>query len=348
VATLAWALSLAVADGAAGLTRSLSDAEGYSADVAQVGDDPGRFLRDFTAEADGYSPTTRGHPPGPVLLLWALHRLGVTDRLALGLLLTAVGALAVPLVLAAVRGSPGELSARRYAPVLALAPAAVWTAVSLDAVVGTLGAAALAAGVRASAGDRRGWPATGWAVTAGLLTGVAALFSYAAPWLGLSVVFLYFARRRPFLNLGTGLGALLPVFAAQATGFGWVDGLAVAARDHADRITPHRSALWWSGISLVALLLATGPALVASARKLRNTPGWPFLAGAGLAVAFSVAAGLARGGVENAWLPLFPWLTLAAVAPLRQAGEPVPTPLLLTGVGAGTAVVVEAVLATPW
>ena len=63
---------------------------------------------------------------------------------------------------------------------------------------------------------------------------------------------------------------------------------------------------------------------------------------------FSIAAGLARGGVEHAWLPFFPWLTVAAVAPERQGGQPVPAPLLLTGVGALVAVVIEAVLATPW
>jgi len=66
------------------------------------------------------------------------------------------------------------------------------------------------------------------------------------------------------------------------------------------------------------------------------------------AVLFSVFAGLARGGVEHAWLPFFPWLTLAAVAPERQAGPPVPAPLLLAGLGAVVAIVVEAVLITPW
>src|SRR3712207_7812239 len=54
-----------------------------------------------------------------------------------------------------------------------------------------------------------------------------------------------------------------------------------------------------------------------------------------------------RGGVEHAWLPFFPWLTLAAVAPERQAGPPVPAPLLLAGLGAGVAIVVEAGLGPP-
>jgi len=96
------------------------------------------------------------------------------------------------------------------------------------------------------------------------------------------------------------------------------------------------------------LLLATGPPLVASVRKLRNTPGWPFLVGAATAVLASILAGIARGGVEHAWLPFFPWLTVAAVAPESQGGEPVPAPLFLVGVGAVAAVVIQAVLATPW
>jgi hypothetical protein len=241
----------------------------------------------------------------------------------------------------------GEPAARRYLPVLALAPYAVWVAVSVDAVVATLGAAMVLAGVRAS-GPRSGTRAAAWAVLCGALLGVAALLSYAAPWLGLSVVCLYFARRRPFLNLASGLGALVPVFGADLLGFGWVDGLLSAQADYATRIGPYRSALWWSALSLVVLLIAAGPPLVASLRKLRNTPGWPFLVGAGVAVLFPLAAGLTRGGAEHAWVPFLPWLTVAAVAPEQQGGPPPAAPLLLVAVGAVTAMVLEAALATPW
>jgi len=347
-AAMLWGLSLALVDGTTGLTRALDSPEDYFADLDAVGDKPLEFVRHFTDHAAEHSVATRGHPPGPVLLLWSLHRLGVTDRLALGLVLTALGALTVPLVLAAVRNACGETAARHYLPVLTLAPYAVWMVVSVDGVVAVLGAATLAAGVRASARDCTGWRAAGWAVVAGLLAGTAALFSYAAPWLGLSVVFGYFARRRPFLNLGTGLAALVPILGAQLLGFRWVDGLLAAHSDYASRVEPYRSVVWWSGISLVALVLAVGPPLFASLRKVRNTPGWPFLVGAGAAVVFAVLAGLARGGVEHAWLPFFPWLTVAAVAPERQGGPPAPAPLLLAGLGAVVAVVVEAVLATPW
>jgi hypothetical protein len=348
VAGLAWALALAVVDGDSGLTRALSSPDEYPADLAKIDHDPVRFVRYFTTDAAHLSVATRGHPPGPVLLLWMLHKAGVRDQLALGLLLTALAACTVPLVLSAVRGTAGEVPARRYLPVLALAPYAIWTAVSLDAVVALLGAAMVTAGVHASADDRTARRAA-WAGVAGLLAGVAALFSYAAPWLGLSLVLVYFARRRPFLNLASGLAALVPMLgAAYLLGFSWVAGLRVAHADWTSRVEPYRSVLWWSGISLVALLLAAGPPLFASLRKVRNTPAWPFLVGAGCAVLFSVLAGLARGGVEHAWLPFFPWLTVAAVAPEQQAGPPVPAPLLLTALGALVAVVVEAVLATPW
>ncbi len=345
VAFFAWAVSLALVDGTDGLTRSLTP-DSYLGDVQEVGDDPLAYLRSFTGRSAEHTAATRGHPPAPVLLLWAVQRLGVTDHLALALLVTAVGALSVPMVLAAVRDMGGEAAARPYAPVLALAPYAVWTAVSMDAVVATIGAAMTLAGVRAT--RRHGWRAAAWAVLAGLLLGTAALFSYAVAWLGLSVVFLNFARRRAALNMFAGLGVLLPVLGAARLGFTWTDGLGTAYADFAQRIEPHRSALWWGLISACALLLAVGPPIYASLRKVRNTPGWPFLVGASGAVLFSVGAGLARGGVEHAWLPYFPWLTIAAVAPERPGGDPVPAPLLLVGIGALSAMVLEAVLSTPW
>lgn len=341
----AWAVSLALVDGVDGLTRSLTP-DSYIGDVNDVGNDPLEYLRTFTTSTDEHTTATRGHPPGPVLLLWALQRAGLSGHFELALFVTAVGALSAPLVLSAVRDVSGETAARRYAPVLILAPYAVWLAVSMDAVVLTIAAAMTVAGLRAT--RNKGWSAAGWAVLAGVLIGIGALFSYAAAWLGLSIVGIYFARRRAALNLFSGVGALAPVLLAWAAGFAWTDGLATAYADFATRIEPARSALWWGLISLCALLLAAGPPLYASVRKLRNTPGWPFLLGAASAVVFSIAAGLARGGVEHAWLPFFPWLTVAAIAPEEQGGEPVRSPLLLVSVGALTAIVIEAVLLTPW
>ncbi len=302
----------------------------------------------FTESPASHSIAARGHPPGPVLLLWSLHHIGITDRLLLGVGITALGALLTPLTLSAVAGVCGQVAARRYVPVLVLAPYAIWIAVSVDVVTAVLGAAMIALGVKASAPSSTGWRAGGWALASGVTLACAALCSYAAPWLGLSVVCLYFARRRAFLNVATGVGALVPIVAAQLAGFTWLDGLYVARADYVSRVEPNRSAVWWGAISVVVLLLAAGPPLARSARRIRNTPGWPFLVGAGVAVAFSIGAGLARGGVEAAWLPCFAWLTVAAVAPDRQGGAPPRSPLLLVGTGAAVAVVIEAILAAPW
>ncbi len=348
VSAFAWAIALALVDGTAGLTRSLLDQSNYAPDVAAIGDDPLRYIRTFTDNVQAHSIAARGHPPGAVLLLWGMEKLGVQDQLTLAVFVTALAVLTVPLALYTVKDVCGEETARRYMPVLALAPYAIWIAVSMDAVVAASGAAMIAAGVYASAHRRHGLPSAVWSVITGLLVGLGAMFSYGVAWLGLSIVLLYFARRRPFLNIGTGIGALIPVLIANRLGFGWLDGLIAANSDFAARVEPFRSAPWWAILSIIALIIATGPAIVASARKIRNTPAWPFLVGSALAVLFSILTGLARGGVEAAWLPYFPWLTVAAIAPGRPGGDPPPMPWMLVAGGALTALVIEAVLATPW
>ncbi|HEY7177055.1 MAG TPA: hypothetical protein VH442_19245 [Micromonosporaceae bacterium] len=348
LAGLAWALALAFADGLSGLTRSLRSSMNYAPDIAAIERDPLRYIAHYTADLESHTFAARGHPPGSVVLLWAIERVGVTNLVTLGALITALGVATVPLVLYVVRDVCGEPTARHYAPVLILAPYAIWVAVSMDGVVAALGALAVAAGVHASGRARPGRPAATWSVLAGVLIGVAGMFAYSVVWLGLSVVLLYFARRRPLLNIGTGLGALVPVVVANQFGFNWLAGLAAAGYDFEIRIEPHRSAVWWSGISLVALVLACGPALYASARKIRNTPAWPFLVGAAIAVVFSLVTAQARGGAEAAWLPFFPWLTIAALAPARPAGTAPPVPWPVVAGGALTAVIIEAVLSTPW
>lgn len=341
-AVLAWALALSAVDGAAGLTSVALSTRDI---VAGMADAPTGFLRTYAARAPELPWPLHGHPPGPALALWALHRAGVTDPAVAGLLIAAVGALTVPLVLGAVRGVCGDAPARRYAPLLVLAPYASWLGTSVDAVGTALAAAMLAVGVHAS-GHRATGPRAGTgALVAGLLLGVGVLFSYAVAWLGLSLVCLYFARRRAALNLFTGVGALLPLGTAQMAGFSWLDGLLAAHADFTDRFG---AALWWSGISPVVLLVVCGPALYASLRKLRNTPAWPFLAGAGAAALFTLVSGLARGGVEHAWLAFFPWLTVAAVAPGERGGDAPPPPLLLAAAGAGTAIILAAALRPPW
>ncbi|HWG99415.1 MAG TPA: hypothetical protein VNV66_08840 [Pilimelia sp.] len=342
-AALAWAVALALADGAAGLTEPLATAQGPVGRAAGIGADPAGFLRDAD---EGPAPA-----PGPALVVWGLGRLGLDAGPGLAVALLALAALAVPLVLATVRNVCGELPARRYLPVLALAPYAVWLAAGAGAgLTAVLGAAAAAAGAWASDHRRTGRRSATGAVLAGVLLGAAALCSYAAPWLGLAIGGLYFARRRAALNLLSAAGALVPLAGVHVLGFRWADGLRAAQAHAAARSEPPPSWLWWVLLGLVALLVVAGPALAASLPKVRHTPGWPLLVGAGAAVVFTLLAGLARGGAEQAWPAFLPWLTLAAVAPeSRRHGPPAPAPLLLAGAGAAAAVLLRAVLEVrPW
>jgi methylthioxylose transferase len=93
--------------------------------------------------------------------------------------------------------------------------------------------------------------------------------------------------------------------------------------------------------------------LVTAARKVRRTPGWPFVVGAALGVGFAVASGLTRGEAERAFLAFFPWLLVPSSAPDARPAErgesaSAPVSVTLVALGAVSAIVVEAVLRSPW
>ena len=343
LAALAWALALAVVDGGNGLSFPIANPDEYLRDVPAVGDDPAGYIRDFVREAPGYSVATRNHPPAPVLLLWLLGKAGLTRPALLGVVVTAIGCLHVPAVAVAVRSLCGEVATRRLLPVLVLAPYAVWVAVSMDGVTAALTALFVALGVVASEPGRT----PRWAVSSGVVLGVAALFSYAVGWLAAIPLVVCFIRRRPTTIAFIGTGALVPLALARALGFVWPDGLTVAQADWSVRVGPHRSWLLWAVLDLVVLTIACGPHVVTAARRIRRTPGWPFLVGAGIGVGFAIGSGLARGEVERSWLPFFPWL-LVPVTGTDDDGEPARPSLLLLALGAAAAVILESVLRSAW
>ncbi len=369
--SLCWSLALAAAAGP-GLTDGLRPPPVYLTAADAVGDDPFGYLAGWVAQSvDGPvsaaqagaadlprapSSLLTSHPPGPVLLVWGLDRLGLGDlaeaadgaggaggAVPLGLALTALTALGVPLVAVAVRSLCHETAARRAVPVLVLTPWALWAAASPRAVAILPAAAAVTVGVLGCEPGRR-WRLS-WALLSGLLLGVGGLFDYAVVWLGVAVAAAYFVRRQPLMNVFTGLGALLPLWLFSAWGFSWPDGLTRARVDAGPA-----TVLAWLALDAVVVLLAGGPVLVRALRRLRLTPGWPFLVGAGAAALFSVCAGLAWGGVELAWLPLAPWLAVAALAPRPRPDGPGDTvragelPGLLIGTGALAAIVLRVCL----
>jgi hypothetical protein len=329
--TAAWAVALALVDGGSALSRGLTGPGGWLEAAGTVGGDPGRFLSGYLGAP--YGPEVRAHPPLPVLLVWTAQKAGL-HPVQVGLLLTVLGALVTPLVAIAVRTLCGEPAARRLLPVVALAPWAVWTTANLDAVTATLAAGFVAAAAVGSRPGRPGPKRFAWAILCGLLLGAAALFSYQVVWLAAAVPCLYFVRRRPLLNVATGVFALAPLVLVEQGGFSWYDGLVHDRGGYAAAAGLDHAVPAWALWGLAALLLTAGPALAASGRKIRLTPGWPFLVGAGLAAVWALLAGLMRGEPIRTWLPFLPWLVVAAVAPERRGGPP-PRPLLiLTSAGA--------------
>ena len=171
-----WAVSLALVDGVQGLTSPL-EARGtdYLADVVHVGS-AGAFLSTFVDRIGDYSIHVQGHPPGMLLVLSALDRVGLGGSGWAAVLCIAGGAAAVPAVLVTVRELAGADTARRAAPFVVLTPAAIWIATSADAFF--MGVSAWAVAVVVLATGRDGRRSDAYALAGGLLFGGAAFLSY--------------------------------------------------------------------------------------------------------------------------------------------------------------------------
>ena len=242
------------------------------------------------------------------------------------------------------------MAARRYAPVLILAPYAVWVAVSVDVVVAVLGAAMVAMGVRASARPRPAGRRRRWALACGVHArpGRAVLVRRTVARACRSVC-LYFARRRAVPQRGHRARRA----AARCWPRSWPDSAgSTGCWSARGRLRgPGRAAPLGAvvgrhqrGGAGAGRRPAAGPqpapdpqhrragrswSAPASRSRSRSSPGWP-------------AAGPRRPGCRSSRGSRSPrW------RPSGRAASRRPAPLLLVGVGALTAIVVEAVLATP-
>ena len=237
VVAAAWAVALALLDGAAGLTNSVTLKNEYLLDVGRVGS-PLEFLGGFTSHIAEYRIHVQGHPPGYLLLLSLLDRLGLALPSIVATIEIAGGALAVPAVLVTMREVAGEPRARAAWAFVAAAPVAIWVATSADALYAGVGAWAVALVVLATGRtDRRG---DVYALAGGLLFGVAAFLSYGLVLLAAIPVAVALQRRRlrPAAVATVGAGVVVVSFAL--AGFWWLAGLAATrARYHAGgRVAP--------------------------------------------------------------------------------------------------------------
>ncbi len=353
---VAWLLALNHVDGPDALERPLTTRYEYLAGVADVEAlGPVDYLDSFTDRIGDYPTHVRGHPPGVVVALWAAGRTGL-DRLdvAVTLVLAGWGA-AMVATLVALRDLAGEAAARRAAPVLALAPGAVWAGTSVDAFYTGLTAVGIASLVVATgvdpagrSGGSSGRRADLLAAGGGAVLGVALLCSYGTlAALAIPVTVALLRRRvRPLVVSAVVATAVLAV--AAAAGFWWLDGLRTTRDQYELGYASLRPYGYWVVGSLAAVAVATGPVLGAGVARLgrRAGLGCGLLVGALVAVAAADVSGLAKGEVERIWLVFVPWLATAAA--LVPAGRHDLGTRAWVTAQAATAIGIQVALRSPW
>ena len=307
LAAAGWAVALAQVDGVAGLTGDAN----YLRDVPSIRG-AGSFLSGFVANIGRYSQHVRAHPPGFVLLLWGMRRLGLGGLGWEGALVVAGGAAAVPAAMLAVREIAEDQTARSAAPFLVVAPIAIWVATSADAFY--MGITAWSVALIILATGRQGPRSDALALGGGLLFGAALFLSYGVAPVAMIPVAVAVVRRRarPLAIAAIGVTAVAAGFAA--SGFWWLDGLRATVLQYqasAARFRPEGSFVL---IDLGAFALALGPASAVAIARLRDRRLWVVVGAALLAVALADLSGLSKGEVERIWLPFAPWILVATAS----------------------------------
>jgi hypothetical protein len=320
VATLCWTVALALAEGTSGLTRGPRWHTEYLTDVPTVRADPAAFLRTFTTDIDRYEIHVRGHPPGMVLLLTGLDRLGLGGpgwEAALVIGLSATAPVAVMLV---IRVAVDDATARQACPFLVLSPAAIWIATSADALYMTVGAWAVALVVASvTLTPRRGTVA---AVGGGVLGGLALFGSYGLVLLAVVPAAILWTRRdepRAVVRtvVAASIAALAVLLALLPFGFSWVTGLRATMHEY-QTLDLDRPYLPFLIVNLAAWSLAIGPATYIGLFHLRDRRLWPVVGGGLAAAGLANLSGLSSGEVERIWLPFTVWVLAAGAALARD------------------------------
>jgi len=302
-----WTVSLALVDGAGALAAPLAGPHDYLASVGLI-DTPAAFLRSFADRLPSFSLHVQGHPPGMVLILWGMARLGLGGAGWASVVVIGAGTSASAATLLTVKSLAGESAARNLAPFLVLTPAAIWIATSADAFfmgVGAWGIALLALGAQRTSDPL--------AFAGGALLGLVLFLSYGAAALApvaLAVVVLHGAVRSLVAALG---GVLVVASLFAAAGFWWFEGLVATVARYEAGLSTQRPYAWFVVANLGALALVVGPATAVGLARLRGTSAamltWAALAG----VAAADLSGLSKGEVERIWLIFVPWLLVACV-----------------------------------
>ncbi|MFF0079490.1 hypothetical protein ACFYR1_07255 [Streptomyces canus] len=327
---MAWTWSLALVDGwYRGVAEQLTTRNEYLPAVGRFHDIPAA-LRDFTGHIlidspDNWGAHVAGHPPGATLTFVLLDRIGLGGGGWAGTWCITVGTTAAVAVLIAVRTLADESLARRAAPFLVLAPAAIWVGTSADGYFAAVAAWAVALLALAVRGVRPGLNG----FCSGLLFGLTVYLSYgltlmvvvagAVVWVGSS--------RRPLWFALAGCVVVPVVFTA--LGFEWWEGYRILVTRYHQGAGGVRPYGYWVWANLACTVLIVGPATVAGVRRvvvrLRQRGGWSrpaaeppidtaprplavLVLAAVLALLIADLSGMSKAETERIWLPFAAWL----------------------------------------
>jgi hypothetical protein len=227
-----------------------------------------------------------------------------------------------------VRALADESAARSAAPFVAVAPTAIWVAVSADgyyAGVAAWGIAMLALAVRRTVR----WPIVA-AVGAGLLLGWGIFLNYGLGLMALPVAAVLISavdwRAAVAALVPAALAALAVVGVFVLAGFWWFDGYTLVQQRYWQGIANDRPFQYWSWANFASVVCAIGLGSVAGIGRafdiaaIRGRSGLHLVVlGALLAIVFADLSMLSKAETERIWLPFMVWLTAAgALLPARS------------------------------
>ncbi len=327
---MAWTFSLALVDGwQRGIAGRLTTTNEYLTVIGRFHDIPAT-LRDFTHHILSHSPAPwpahiAGHPPAATVTFVLLDRIGLGGGAWAGVWCITVGATAGAAVLVTVRVLAGEQLARRAAPFLVLAPAAVWMGTSADGYFAAVAAWAVAFLALAVTGHRPR-PA---GLAAGLLLGLTAYLSYGLTLFAViagAALLLGHRRLRPLPYVVAGLAVVPVVFTL--LGFNWWEAYRLLITRYYEGVGGTRPYGYWVWANLACTVLIVGPATVAGLRQAGTAPVRPQLPdlrgglrtpapqprlallvfAALLALLLADLSGMSKAETERIWLPFAMWL----------------------------------------